>query len=54
MSDDKKENPTQSTKDNAKPTPELSAEELKKISGGVPIKGDVTEDKHKDWIELNS
>jgi len=35
---------------------ELSPSELDKISGGLNIdgiKGESTDDKHKDWIEIN-
>ena len=40
-----------------KQTPELSEDEMKGVVGGLNIdgiKGESTEDKHKDWIETSS
>jgi hypothetical protein len=40
-----------------KQTPELSEDEMKGVVGGLNIdgiKGESTEDKHKDWIEILS
>jgi Type VI secretion system effector, Hcp len=41
-----------------KQTPELSEDEMKGVVGGAlnidGIKGELTEDKHKDWIEIVS
>jgi bacteriocin-like protein len=47
-------------KENKKQSEELSAEELKKVTGGAfdrflkidGIPGESTDDKHKDWIEI--
>jgi hypothetical protein len=49
-------------KENKKQSEELSPEELEKVTGGAydaflnldGIKGESTDDKHKDWIEISS
>ena len=42
-------------KENKKQSEELSREELEKVTGGFgDIKGESTDDKHKDWIEILS
>jgi type VI protein secretion system component Hcp len=56
----KKESPIPA--ENAAQSPELSNEDLSKAVGGAidtflnidGIKGESTDDKHKDWIELQS
>ena len=57
MSDEtKKENPTPAA-ESRKQAPELSSDELKQTVGGLnfgDIKGEVTDDKHKGWIEILS
>ena len=55
MSDDSKTNPTEMPPKDAKP--ELTEEELKKVSGGTfttfgNIKGESTDKDHKDWIQI--
>ena len=56
MSDDKQKNSTEATKDNLKPAGELTDKDLEKAAGGAlvldGIKGESTEDTHKDWVEL--
>ena len=42
------------TKTTKKGDAELSEEELKRISGGTPISGDVTSTGHESWIEVTS
>jgi bacteriocin-like protein len=40
------------TKTTKKGDVELSEEELKRVSGGIKIDGDVTSQGHEKWIEL--